>query len=74
MTSLLIILLLFIGCTEDNIVDMANYDHCDLYSSYSEECEAIIDECNESNGTYSVNDNNENASWDENDGCCCVLP
>jgi len=53
---------------------MANYDHCDLYSQYSEECESIIDECNENYGTYSINDNNENPSWDGNDGCCCVFP
>ena len=53
---------------------MANYDHCDLYSQYSEECEEIIDECNESNGVYTVNDYNENANWDDNDGCCCVFP
>ena len=71
---ILVALLFLFGCDEDNILDMANYDHCDLYSQYSEECEEIIDECNENNGVYTLNDYNENASWDDNDGCCCVFP
>ena len=69
-----IILILLIGCDENKIIDAANYDHCDLYSQYSEECEEIITECEEQGGTYSVNYNNENANWDDNDGCCCVFP
>ncbi len=78
MTKLLLILLLLAGCegVAEELIEASeqNYDHCDLYTQYSEECEEIIIDCEEQNGTYSVNDNNEDADWGDNDGCCCVLP
>jgi len=78
MNNLLIILLLIIGCEglAEELIEASekNYDHCDLYTQYSEECEQIITECEEQNGIYSVNDNDENADWSDNDGCCCILP
>ena len=72
--SYIILFLLFCGCDEEKILNDTNYDHCDLYSQYSEDCESIIDECNQDGGLYTVNDYNQNAEWDENDGCCCVFP
>ena len=68
----LIVLLFSISCDEDNIRDENNYDHCDLYTSYSEECADIKEECESNNGTYSTNSNSELTDWDDNDGCCCV--
>ncbi len=74
MSYLFFIFFFFFSCDENFVSDIVNYDHCDLYSKYSEGCESIIDECNINDGLYSVHDNDENINWGESSGCCCVFP
>ena len=68
MTTLLLILLLVVGC-DKGIIDSVNHDHCDSFSEYSEECSEIILECEEAAGTYSIIDNDD---YENNSACCCV--
>ena len=69
MTNLLLILLLLVGCESliENAADVVNYDHCDEYSQWGEECLEIEQEC-DGNGIYTEIIADEPG---ENDICCC---
>ena len=59
-------LLLLVGCES---LTNANYDHCDLFSEYSEECAEITTQCEEMNGINTIIDNDD---FENNSACCCI--
>ena len=65
MINLLFILLLITGCTPETL----NHDHCDIFSEYSEECAEIKEDCEETESSYTIIDNND---YENNSACCCV--
>ena len=70
MTKLLFILLLLFGCEGllDDFTNSVNYDHCDVFSEFSEDCIDIQLECEDVDGIYSIIDNED---YENNSACCC---
>ena len=74
MIKLLFILFLLSGC--DLLLDTAkqviNSDHCTDVGYSALECEDLINECEENNGTYTILPNPNFDPMNDNGRCCCV--